>query len=332
MVGTGACVPERVVSNAEVAARCGVSAAWIEARTGVRERHQAAGGEAASDLAAEAVRRAVKDAGISVEDVGLLVLATSTPDELGPSTACRVQALLGAERAVAFDVAAACTGWLFGARVAHDYLAADAVWREGARYAVVVGVEVYSRFLNPSDRATSVLFADGAAATVLGPSSGGFQPIWLGSDGNAAGDVLIPAGGSRRPASQDTLAGLEHTVHMDGRAVRDFILDIFDVAAGEALRRAGLQRSGVDLVVTHQPNPALLRKAAADAGFRDEQVVVTGDEVGNIGAASLPYALTRAVASGRVRPGGRLLLVGFGAGVTWGSTVLTWARDEEVVA
>lgn len=327
VVGTGAYVPERVMSNAEVAGRAGVEPGWIEERTGVLRRHRAADRQAASDLAAEAVRRAVKDAGIGMNEVGLLVLATSTPDELGPSTACRTQALVGAERAVAFDVAAACSGWLFGARVAHNWLSAEAddSGRTGTgRYAVVVGVEVYSRFLNYADRATAVLFADGAAATVLGPVRGGFAPIWLGSDGTAAGDVLIPAGGSRCPATPGTVADGRHTVHMDGRAVRDFIVHIFETASREALARSGLQAAEVDVLVTHQPNPALLRRVAGEAGFTEQQLVVAGDEVGNIGAASLPYALTRADQQGRIPPGGRVLLVGFGAGLTWGSTVLTW--------
>ena len=327
VLATGTCLPERILTNDEVAEAAGVDPDWIVQRTGVLRRHVAQPVQAASDLAAEAVREALTAAGLPPAALGLLVLATSTPDELGPSTACRVQALVGADRAVAFDVAAACSGWLFAARVAHDWLRAGT----GERYAAVVGVEVYSRFVDPSDRATAVLFADGAAATILGPVPGGtgFAPIRLGSDGTAAGDVLIPAGGSRLPASAQTLADRRHKVHMDGRAVRDFILRIFPEVLGDALDRNGLLLADVDLLVSHQPNPLLLRRAAVDAGVPEDRVVIVGHEVGNIGAASLPYALASADRDGRLRTGSRVLVTAFGAGLTWGSTVLTWTGAQQ---
>ncbi|WP_405836756.1 beta-ketoacyl-ACP synthase 3 [Streptomyces sp. NBC_01518] len=326
VLATGTCLPERVLTNDEVAEAAGVDPDWIVQRTGVLRRHVAEPGQAASDLAAEAVRKALTAAGLPASALGLLVLATSTPDELGPSTACRVQALVGADRAVAFDVAAACSGWLFAARVAHDWLRSGT----GERYAAVVGVEVYSRFVDPADRATAVLFADGAAATILGPVQGGkgFAPIRLGSDGTAAGDVLIPAGGSRLPASPQTLADRRHKVHMDGRAVRDFILRIFPKLLGDALHRNGLRLTDIDLLISHQPNPLLLRRAAADAGVPEDRVVIIGHEVGNIGAASIPYALASADHDGRLRAGSRVLVTAFGAGLTWGSTVLTWTRAQ----
>lgn len=254
VLATGTCLPEGILTNDEVAEAAGVDPDWIVQRTGVLRRHIAEPDQAASDLAAEAVRKALTAAGLPASALGLLVLATSTPDELGPSTACRVQALVGADRAVAFDVAAACSGWLFAARVAHDWLRSGT----GERYAAVVGVEVYSRFVDPSDRATAVLFADGAAATILGPVQGGkgFASIRLGSDGTAAGDVLIPAGGSRLPASPQTLADRRHKVHMNGKAVRDFILRIFPEVLGDALHRNDLRLSDIDLLISHQPNPS----------------------------------------------------------------------------
>ncbi|WP_405995359.1 beta-ketoacyl-ACP synthase 3 [Streptomyces sp. NBC_00986] len=328
VLATGTCLPERVLTNDEVAEAAGVDPDWIVQRTGVLRRHIAEPAQAASDLAAEAVRKALTAAGLPASALGLLVLATSTPDELGPSTACRVQALVGADRAVAFDVAAACSGWLFAARVAHDWLRSGT----GERYAAVVGVEVYSRFVDPADRATAVLFADGAAATILGPVQGGkgFASIRLGSDGTAAGDVLIPAGGSRLPASPQTLADRRHKVHMDGKAVRDFILRIFPEILGDALHRNGLRLTDVDLLISHQPNPLLLRRAAVDAGVPEDRVVIVGHEVGNIGAASIPYALATADHDGRLRTGSRVLVTAFGAGLTWGSTVLTWTRAQQL--
>jgi 3-oxoacyl-[acyl-carrier-protein] synthase-3 len=326
VLATGTCLPERILTNDEVAEAAGVDPEWIVQRTGVLRRHIAEPAQAASDLAAEAVRKALTAAGLPASALGLLVLATSTPDELGPSTACRVQALVGADQAVAFDVAAACSGWLFAARVAHDWLRSGT----GERYAAVVGVEVYSRFVDPADRATAVLFADGAAATILGPVEGGkgFASIRLGSDGTAAGDVLIPAGGSRLPASPQTLADRRHKVHMDGKAVRDFILRIFPEVLGDALTRNGLRLTDIDLLISHQPNPLLLRRAALDAGVPEDRVVIVGHEIGNIGAASIPYALATADHDGRLRTGSRVLVTAFGAGLTWGSTVLTWTRAQ----
>lgn len=178
VLGMGTYLPSTVRTNAEVAAGAGVTPEWISERTGVRERHVAAPGEAASDLAAHAVRSAVRAAGLDMADIGLLICGTSTPDELGPATACRIQTLTGADRAVALDVSAACSGWLFAAKVAHDWLRTA---EEGTRYAVAVGVEAYSRFLDPADRGTAVLFADGAAAAVLGPVAepgGSRSSVW----------------------------------------------------------------------------------------------------------------------------------------------------------
>ncbi|WP_330230253.1 ketoacyl-ACP synthase III [Nocardia sp. NBC_00508] len=312
-------------TNEEVAAHVGVTPHWITERTGVRNRYVAGRDQAASDLAAEAVRGALRSAGMVAGDLDLIVLATSTPDELGPSTACRLQALLGAERAVALDVSAACAGWLFATRVAVDWLRVDT----DVRRAVVVGVEVYSRFLNLSDRATAVLFGDGAAATILGPVApgSGFGHIGLGSDGRQAGDVLIPAGGSREPVDIESIDRGRHRIHMNGRAVRDFILDVFPKAAEDALKRSSLSVSEIDAVVAHQPNPVLLRQACKDAGFDPDRLIVVGDQVGNIGAASMPYGLAEAHADGRLCRGDHVLIVGFGAGLTWGSTVLTWDTD-----
>ncbi|MFJ1455261.1 3-oxoacyl-ACP synthase III family protein [Nocardia sp. N2S4-5] len=326
VLGVGGFVPDRVRTNEEVAARAGVNAQWIAERTGVRRRHVAEPGQAASDLAVAAVRRALSAAGYGPDDLDLLVLATSTPDELGPSTACRVQAQLKASRAVAFDVSAACSGWLFGTSVAVNWLRAEGP----GCLAAVVGVEAYSHFLNDTDRATASLFGDGAGATILGSVApgAGFSRIELGSDGRHAGDVLIPAGGSRRPATAETLRNGQHLIHMDGKAVRDFILEIFPKLAHEALERSGLDASRIDAVVAHQPNPLLLRHACSQAGLDTDRLVIVGDDVGNIGAGSVPYALAAADADGRLHPGDRILIVGFGAGLTWGSTVLTWGTGE----
>ncbi|MFI9048012.1 3-oxoacyl-ACP synthase III family protein [Streptomyces sp. NPDC053427] len=325
VLGMGTYLPRSRRTNEDVAADVGVTPQWIAERTGVHMRHVAAPGEAASDLAAAAVRAATAAAGIDIDQLDVLILATSTPDELGPSTACRVQALTGARNAVALDVSAACSGWLFAARVAHDWLSNDPC----TRYAAVVGVEAYSKFLDPTDRGTAVLFADGAAASVLGPvrddgGHGGFRDFALGSDGTGAHHVLIPAGGSRAPASPNTLAGHRHDIHMDGRAVRDFITEIFPRVVDESLTRNRLRLRDIDVFITHQPNPVLLRNLGDRIGIPRERLVIVGGEVGNIGAASTPYALAGAAASGLLEPGSRVLIAAFGAGVTWGSALLTW--------
>ncbi|WP_433471772.1 3-oxoacyl-ACP synthase III family protein [Spirillospora sp. CA-142024] len=321
--GTGAHLPRDFVPSDELSRELGLDPSWIERRTGILRRHVAASGEAASDLAAAAAEQALAAAGLAAADVGLIVLGTSTPDVLAPSTACRVQAVLGARRAAAFDISAACSGFVFGLQAAIGWLAAQ---RDPAPYALVIGVEVYSRFLNRHDRATAALFGDGAAAAVVGPAPApyGIGPVTLGSDGSGAGDVLIPAGGSRRPASAETLAASGHTIHMDGRAVRDFITAIFPRLVAEATEAAGIKPADLALVVPHQPNPRLVASLAPAAGLEPGQLAIAGQEVGNIGAASIPYALDRAVRTGRIGPGDPVLLAGFGAGLTWAHTLITW--------
>ncbi|MFE9120398.1 3-oxoacyl-ACP synthase III family protein [Streptomyces sp. NPDC007172] len=321
--GMGSYLPRHLRTNEEVASQTGVSSEWIRERTGVRSRHVAAPDEAASDLAACAVRAAATAAGLDAADISLLICATSTPDELGPSTACRIQALLKAEHAVALDVSAACSGWLFAVKVARDWLQADPT----PRYAAVVGVEAYSKFLDPTDRATSALFADGAAAAILGPTTPetGFQDFSFGSDGTLADHVLIPAGGSRNPATTATLADKRHCIQMDGRAVSHFISATFPRLVNEALTRNNLHLSDLDCIIAHQPNPVLLHRLGQQLGLATSTLVIVGDEVGNIGAASAPYALTTAAARRTLHPGARVLITVFGAGMTWGSSLLTWS-------
>lgn len=326
ILGMGSYLPDGTRSNEEVARRTGVTAEWIRERTGVRTRHIAAPDEASSDLAAGAVRAAATAAGIDVSDIDVLICATSTPDELGPSTACRVQALVKADRAVALDVSAACSGWLFAVKVAHDWLRGAGEGGGRARYAAVVGVEAYSKFLDPEDRGTAVLFADGAAAAILGPAGPGegFADFDFGSDGTLADQVLIPAGGSRRPATAATLADRGHFIHMDGRAVSHFISATFPRLVHESLDRNGLALGDIDCLIAHQPNPVLLQRLGRELGLGEDTLVIVGDEVGNIGAASAPYALTAAAAGHTLRPGDRVLITVFGAGMTWGSALLTW--------
>ncbi|MFD8396272.1 3-oxoacyl-ACP synthase III family protein [Streptomyces sp. NPDC059680] len=323
VLGMGTYLPAHCRSNEEVAARSGgVTAPWIARRTGVLSRHVAAPHEAASDLAAVAVRRALSAAGLEADQVDLIVLGSGTPDEIGSATACRVQALTGASRAVALDVTAACAGWVFGARVARDWLLADS----SARYAVVVGVEVFSRFLSPCDRSTLVLFGDGAAAAVLGPvpADGGFRDFRLGSDGAGADLVRIPAGGSRDPASISTVESGGHTVQMRGQHITSYVSSAFPRVVSEVLARNNLGVKDIDVYANHQPNPVLLTNLAEQAGIPMDRLVIVGDTVGNIGAASAPYALAAAAARDQLKPGSRVLITAYGAGLTWAGALLTW--------
>ncbi|MEU5117045.1 beta-ketoacyl-ACP synthase 3 [Streptomyces longwoodensis] len=327
VLGMGTYLPGDRRTNDQVVEALDVTPDWVTKRTGVRTRHTAGPEEAASDMAATALRRAAAAAAVDTEEIDVLICATSTPDELGPATACRVQAQTGARNAVALDVSAACSGWLFAAKVAHDWLRSDPT----LRYAAVVGVEAYSKFLNPRDRGTAVLFGDGAAATLLGPvPDGGFSGFRLGSDGTGAHHVLIPAGGSRLPASQRTLREAGHTIHMDGRAVRDFITDVFPRLVENTLKDNSLELDNLDAVITHQPNPALLRAIGEQIGIPPGRLVITGNEVGNIGAASAPYALATAAQRGLLQTDHLVLVAVFGAGLTWGSTLLKWTGAKSI--
>ncbi|PRW63680.1 3-oxoacyl-ACP synthase [Actinopolyspora mortivallis] len=323
ILGLGAYLPETVRTNEEIAPAAGVTVEWIEQRTGVMQRRVAERDQATSDLAAEAASRALTSAGIDASRIGMLVLGTSTLDELGPATACRVQHRIGAAGAVAFDVNAACSGFVFGLRIAHDWLA----HQPRGQYALVVGAELYSTFLDSSDRGTAVLFGDGAGAAVVGPVSPerGVLHTSLGSDGGQADQVLIPGGGSRIPASRESLSAGKHTIFMNGRSVRDFITEMFPRVVDEACTAAGIGIADLDVVVPHQPNPLLLRSLSERTGLPEEKTVILGDRVGNVGAASIPVALTHAVARGRVSDGDHVLLPTFGAGVTWGSCLLRWS-------
>lgn len=321
--GVGGYLPSEEVTNYQIAERAGVSADWIAQRTGVRTRRRAAPDEATSDLAARAAEKALASAGRRPEELGLIVSATSLPDELGPSVACRIQGGLGALNAVAMDVGAACSGFLYALEVARCWLHA----RPGAPPVLVVGAEVYSRFVDPADRGTASIFADGAGAVVLttGDTGEGLAPIRLGADGRGADLVGVFSGGTRRPASTETVGSGEHTIRMNGRAISDFTLRQFPLMVRECLEDNDLSLEDIALVVSHQPNPLLLKKAAAQAGIPEDKIVITGDRVGNIGAGSVPFGLAHAQATGRLRHGDRVLLLAFGAGMTWGCGLLTWS-------
>lgn len=312
LAGTGSCLPARRVTNEELAARVDSSDEWIRTRTGITARHFAEPGALASDLAEPAARRALEAAGIGPADLGLIVVATSTPDAVFPSTACILQAKLGAIGGAAFDLQAACSGFVYALAQAELAIRAGRV-----RHALVVGTEVFSRILDWEDRATCVLFGDGAGAVVLSASEHpGILGAHLHADGSQAGILGVPA---RFDAGQ--VAGRAFLA-MDGNAVFRFAVRVLAETAEEALASAGLSPAELDWLVPHQANVRIIEATAKKLGLSMERVVVTVDHHANTSAASIPLALDEAVRDGRIRPGHHVLLEGVGGGFTWGSVLV----------
>ncbi|MFO1540826.1 MAG: beta-ketoacyl-ACP synthase III [Chloroflexota bacterium] len=323
--GWGAHAPETVLTNGDLERLVETSDEWIAARTGIRERRIAGRDETTATLAATAGLRAIATAGLDPAEIDLIIVATLTPDYPMPATAILVKDLVGNRKAAAFDVAAACSGF------AYAYATADAFVRSGgARHALVVGAEVLSRVTDFTDRNTCVLFGDGAGAVVLSASDapgGGMAGLELTADPSGCELLWIPAGGVRRPASAATLAGGDHAIRMDGRETYRYATRTLAASALAAIERAGWTPADVDLVIPHQANARIIDAVAKSLGFPMERVFVNLDRYGNTSAASVGIALAEAVATGRVAPGDRLVLVAFGAGYTSGAVALEWTAD-----
>lgn len=321
ILGTGRYLPSRVVDNDEVGRPAGVDAAWIEAKTGIRSRRRASASEATSDLAAHAARAALETAGIDAAELAYLVVATSTPDQPQPATACIVQDLIGARQAAAFDVNAVCSGFVFGLASAARILAGD-----GGGYGLVIGADVYSRILDPTDRRTAVLFGDGAGAAVLGPVPGGHGvlAVRLRSDGARRELIEVPAGGSRRPPSVQTLDSGGHYFRMIGREVREYVAENVPPMLRELMHDTGLAPATVDHFVPHQANGLMLADLAGKVELAD-QVRLSVREYGNTGAASVPITLDETVRGVGLWPGQTVLLAAFGGGMSMAGAVLRWS-------
>jgi 3-oxoacyl-[acyl-carrier-protein] synthase-3 len=294
---------------------------WIRERTGIRERRVCADDMTAAEMGARASRSAMQKAGIEPGEVDLVVVATSTPDRWLPSTACDMQALLGADNAVAFDVCAACTGWMYALTVAEGYIAAGR-----AEIALVVASEKMTSIINWKDRNTCVLFGDGAGAAVVRKATGtrGVLSSYQRSDGKLANLLFRPAGGAAIPMSAEVLEAGTHLVRMEGREVFKNAVRSMSEACDFALQRAGLRGEDVDLMVPHQANARIIEATAKYANIPMEKVFVNVDRYGNMSAATVPVGLDEAVEQGRLKPGMNLLTVAFGAGFTWGATVMRW--------
>ena len=316
ITGLGAHVPERVITNDELADLVDTSDEWIVTRTGIRERRIAAETEALSDLALPAVRQALEQAGTEGKDIDLLIVATVTPDMMFPSTAALVADRIGATDAAAYDLSAGCTGFMYALAQAYGMLAGGLAHR-----ALVVGGDVLSRILDWSDRSTLVLFGDGAGAVVLEQSEQpGFLAFELGADGAGGEHLWLPGSGSRR------FEDPEQFVKMNGREVFKFATRVLESSARDVLERGGMEIGDVDVYDPHQANVRIIDHATKKLGVPSERVVVNVDRYGNTSSGSIPLALADAQVDGRLRPGKVVLMTGMGAGLTWGSALMRWTE------
>lgn len=321
IVGTGSYLPNNVLTNSDIAEKVAVTDDWIMDKSGIKERRIANVDEFTSDLASIASIRALQSASIDPKIVDLIIVATATGDQLSPATACRVQASLGASNAIPMDLSAGCSGFVYGIRVARDMLRASSEMR----YALVIGAELLSRFVDYEDERTCILFGDGAGAAVLSRvDSGGIRSCVLGADGTAVDLAGIPAGGSRMPPSQTTLMNRSHYIQMDGRKVRDYVSGMIGDVVSRLLIAEGISASNLSLVVPHQANGQMINEWTKILDLENEQVYRNVEDVGNTSSASIPIALDQAVRECRVRPGDLVLMIAFGGGVTWGACLVHW--------
>ena len=326
IAGTGMYVPDRVLTNDDLARMVDTSDAWIVERTGIRERRIAAPDQASSDLALIACQRALDMAGLEPGDVEHIVLATTTPDRILPSCACTLQQKLGATNAAAYDMFAACTGFVFGLGLGRGLIGSGI-----ADTVLVVGVETLSRIVDYSDRNTCVLFGDGAGAAVLracAPGTG-LHAVDMHSDGELGEVLEVPAGISRNPASDETVAAHEHFIRMQGKKLYPFAVRSMEESTRRCAESAGWSASDIDLFIPHQANLRIIEAVRERLGTPADKVYVNIDRYGNTSSASIPIALDECVRSGRLRPGDKLALAAFGGGATWGASAMTWTLPLE---
>lgn len=324
IIATGRYLPERVMTNAELEKLVDTSDEWIRERTGIRERRIADDDVGAAEMGARAARVAMERAGIQPGEIDVIVLSTATPDRLLPSTACDMQALLGATNAAAYDIAAACSGFIYALSIAEGHIASG-----NAEIALVVSTEKMSGIVDWGDRATCVLFGDGAGAAILRraqSNNGGHGVVssFIRSDGTLAELLWRPAGGVRVPMDIAVLDEKSHLVKMAGREVFKSAVRSMAEAADQALMRAGLTGADIDLLIPHQANMRIIEATARYAGIPMEKVFVNVDRYGNMSSATIPVALDEAVEQGRLKKGDNVMMVAFGAGFTWASSVMRW--------
>lgn len=321
ITGWGMAVPENVLTNHDLEKIVETSDEWIRERTGIRERRIARENQFPSTLAVEASLKALEVARLRPSDLDLIICATSSPEYIFPATACLIQDQLGATKAGAFDLLAACTGFIYA-----THMAAQSIRSGAIKSALVIGTETLSRFVNWKDRSTCILFGDGAGAFVLQASEqpGGVSAGILRADGSGGDLLTLPAGGSRQPASELTVREGKHYIYMDGREVYRFATRVMAQATREAVEASGWSLEDVQWVVPHQANYRIIEAAARNLKMPMERFIVNVDRYGNTSTASIPIATVEAVQKGQIKPGDKIVLVGFGAGLTWGALTAEW--------
>ena len=323
IIGTGKYVPDKVLTNQDLEQMVETSDEWITSRTGIKERRIASAEQATSDLAVEAAKNALKSAGLTGEDVELIIVATITPDMAFPSVSCILQEKLGAKHAAAFDLSAACSGFIYA------LANAQALLKSGMyKNALVVGAETLSKITDYTDRNTCILFGDGAGAVVLGEvaEGRGFRSFELGADGSGGELLNLRGGGSRIPASEDSVKNKLHYIYMNGREVFKFAVRQMPESSVNVIEKAGLQKEDVDYLVPHQANIRIMEAARKRLGISEDKMAKTVQNYGNNSSASVPIALSESVLNGKIKDDDIVVLVGFGGGLTWGAIALKWGK------
>jgi 3-oxoacyl-[acyl-carrier-protein] synthase III len=320
ILGVGKYLPEKVLTNADLEKMVDTSDEWITTRTGIKERRIASPAEASSDLATKAAQEALKAAGLKAADLDLIIVATITPDMQFPSTAVFVQANLGANNAFCFDISAACAGFIYAIAVARQFIAQGAY-----KNALVIGAETLSRITDWEDRNTCVLFGDGAGAVILGETgSSEILSLYLGTDGTKTGLLQMPGGGSRNPASAQTVKDKLHYLKMEGNEIFKIAVTTMAEAAQMALKNANLKCADVNWIIPHQANIRIINAVAKRLGFTNAQVYLNIEKYGNMSSASTAVALCEAVEEEKIKKGDIILLDAFGAGLVWGAVIIKW--------
>lgn len=324
IIGIGSYVPDKVLSNFDLEKMVDTSDEWIKTRTGISFRRIGPENACTSDLGVEAAKRALENAKLSPEDVDLIIVASASPDMIFPSTACIIQSKIGAVNAAAFDIQAGCTGFVYALTSAVQFIGTGLY-----KNILVIGAEMLSRITDWKDRNTCVLFGDGAGAAVVSEvEEGGILSSVLGADGTGADLLALPAGGSKEPANPDTITNRRHYINMNGNEVFKFAVRILEEAARKAVEKANLTIEDVDFIIPHQANIRIIDAAIKRLKFPREQVVVNLDKYGNMSSASIPVALDEAYRDKKIKKGDKLILVGFGAGLTWGANLLEWNLED----
>lgn len=325
IIGTGYYVPEKILTNFDLENMVETNNEWIVERTGISERRIADENVPTSEIAIHAAENALKNAGVSPEEIDLIIFATLTPDTVIPSAACIIQNKLKAVNAAAFDLSAACSGFVYGISVGSQFIKSGMY-----KKVLVVAAETLSKLINWEDRNTCILFGDGAGAAVLSQVEDGYGilGIELGADGSGGDFLNVPASGSLHPATTKTIEDKLHYIHMNGSEVFKFAIKIMGEAALKSLDAAGLEPEDIDCLIPHQANIRIIKSAAKRLSLPMDKVVVNVDKYGNTSAASIPIALSEAVESSRIKKGDVVVLVGFGAGLTWASCVMKWAKED----